>query len=266
MDRDGGNETKLVDMHGDDMYRIGFGWAPDGTRIVFSDRADERSTYDLSVVEVKTGEVTRLTEGGGDEEFPDWSPDGASVIYQSAGDIYEIEVEGGATTQLTDHRKSDFEPMWSPDGASIAFFSTRNDRSGSMGPYFWELYTMDADGENEDRLTRHQTRKNGASWSPDGSAIAYSSRCDDDLCLDDYDDNIYVVDVSSRERRRLTSNGQRPESNLSWSPDSRWIAFELVLRGGRTQDLGAVRVDGERTKRLTSTPDVTEVAPVWSPR
>ncbi len=267
MNRDGSDERKLADLHGrfgvSSSYRIGFDWSPDGTKLVFSDRVDKESTYDLYIVDVASGEVTQLTsDDQSDEEEPDWSPTDDVVAYHHAPkgdgipaegyDVYTVDVSDGTTTQLTDNEWWDYSPLWSPDGESIAFFSTRDDFHSEDGPYEWDLWLMDADGSNERRLTEQATRKMDATWSPDGESIAYESRCDDDYCGNDYDDNIYVVDVSSGKLRRVTTKGKRGEGWPSWSPDSRWIAFWVSLRGGREADIWAIRLKDGFVKDLSA--------------
>jgi serine/threonine-protein kinase len=45
-------------------------------------------------------------------------------------DIWTIDIERGLTTRLTQHPDVDHNPIWSPDGASVAFDSHRDSRRG----------------------------------------------------------------------------------------------------------------------------------------
>ena len=49
----------------------------------------------------------------------------------------------------------------------IAFSSVRDGN--------WEIYVMDADGQNQRRLTNHPAIDFQPSWSPDGQKIAFTS-------------------------------------------------------------------------------------------
>lgn len=85
-------------------------------------------------------------------------------------------------------------------------------------------------------------------WSPDGTQLAYTGNLD-----------IYVVDVSGGERRRLTHD-QYENYSPTWSPDGQWIAF-VGGRGGGT--IYAVRPDG--SGRYEADGDGTYNGPAWSP-
>src|SRR5262245_20949985 len=69
------------------------------------------------------------------------NPDGRSHLFT-------IDLASGSIAQLTSGRNHhDGNARWSPDGKKIAFISTR---SGN-----WDLYVMDADGTNVQRVTDH---------------------------------------------------------------------------------------------------------------
>ena len=66
-----------------------------------------------------------------------------------------------------------WEPSWSPDSKHIAFTSNRD---GNL-----EIYVMDVDGGNQQRLTNSgdvHIHNWEPSWSPDGRRIAFTSNRD----------------------------------------------------------------------------------------
>ncbi len=61
---------------------------------------------------------------------PQWSPDGARIVYSSHrgsqySNLYVLPVEGGEPYQLTFGAWDRFDPRWSPDGEWIAYVSNR---------------------------------------------------------------------------------------------------------------------------------------------
>ena len=80
-------------------------------------------------------------------------------------------VETGVVHQLTEGPNSDWLPAWSPDGQWIVYSS---DRTGKT-----ELWLMRADGTADRRLTNTWDRfaeMTTGGWTPDSSAIIYTSR------------------------------------------------------------------------------------------
>lgn len=73
--------------------------------------------------------------------------------------------------------------------------------------------------------------------------------------------NLYLLNPDGTNRRQLTSSGHI--SDAQFSPDGSRIAF---ARGqNRRTDLFVMRADGTGVTRLTTTPDVDENNPSWSP-
>ena len=92
----------------------------------------------------------------------------------------------------------------------IVFSTTRHHRS--------EIYVMDADGGNQERLTNNEASDVNPTWSPDQTKIAYVSN------LDGGGYQIYVMDAGGKGAIKLT-DGPRRKGYLDWSPDGEKIAF-----------------------------------------
>ena len=59
--------------------------------------------------------------------------------------------------------------------------------------------------------------------------------------------DLYMMDLSTRQYRKLTVNSPYSESWHSWSRDSRWIAFSSRRRDGRFTRTYLSYVDGDGT-------------------
>ncbi len=99
-----------------------------------------------------------------------WAPDGRSVVYAMAGELWRQAVEGdssGIAVQLTSGPGYAHQPEWSPDGRRIVYAVYLDDQV--------ELRQLDVP-----TLTTRTLLKNGAvnlepRWSPDGRRLAFVS-------------------------------------------------------------------------------------------
>src|SRR5258707_562858 len=108
-------------------------------------------------------------------------------------------------------------PTFSPDGTKIAFGWSGDPASGSKG---FDLYVKTIGRETVLRLTTHPSEFIGPAWSPDGAQIAFHRFAGPDTGL-------YVVPALGGAERKLRSTRivSGLSTPISWSPDSKWIAF-----------------------------------------
>lgn len=196
--------------------------SPDGTRVAVAASTLGGSGIYIAGLE---GEAPRLLVAGGSS--PTWMPDGSTILFSARGDLWTVavdvrtSVEPGITpnsslTRITDDREGERAARPSPDGNWIAFYSGR---AGAQ-----DLWITPASGEGTPRqLTRGSMASDdfrfAPAWSPDGSEIAYFSNR-----ADYWEDDIWIVDVSSGEERQL-SRGLMASSTPVWSPDGLRIAL-----------------------------------------
>ncbi len=127
--------------------------------------------------------LTQLTTDQGYEGEPTFSLDGETIAYVSDRtgnfDIYLKQVSGGPDINLTNNPADDLQPAFSPDGKQIAFVSSREGATDVLvyysprsAPVGGDIWVMSALGGSPRRVAR---LGNYPSWSPDGSAILYTS-------------------------------------------------------------------------------------------
>jgi dipeptidyl aminopeptidase/acylaminoacyl peptidase len=145
--------------------------------------------------------------------YPAYSPDMSRIAFASlhAGNsrrdrgIYTTDADGSNLTRLFDRPGSyDSAPNWSPDGERIAFESNLD---GDM-----EVYVMDANGSNVEKLTDNRIHDEGPSWSPDGRRMVFTRGASEFV-----DPDVYVMNVDGTGERRLTDAPNRDESP-DWQP------------------------------------------------
>jgi len=179
--------------------------------------------------------------------------DGGFVIVGGAG-----EVNRGFYTVLikTDKDGNVFEsdtPRPTSDGRSQGAIAFVSDRDGNG-----EIYLMNVDGGDQQRLT-HNTRWDGVpSWSPDGSQIAFYSH------LGRYRWAIQVMDAEGGNLRQLTDN-DACDGEPSWSPDGLRIAFTSDAEcTARSREVYVMNADGGDQRPLTQN-DADDFGAAWSP-
>ena len=104
---------------------------------------------------------------------------------------------------------------------------------------------MNADGENQQRLTHHPGIDGQPDWSPNGSQIAFASTRNADA---DQRLNIFVMDTDGGNVRQVTRMGFA--SRPYWSPDGKRILFGAVTDSGR--EVYMVDADGRNRWKVSS--------------
>jgi len=177
-------------------------WSPDGTKLVFSTEIDFE--YELVISDLNGDVITQLTDsskypGENLNWHPSWSPDGTEIIFSSNFkkgdfDIYKIRLdEPENIIQLTNLFSSvEWTPTWSPDGTEIIF-------SGNRGES-WDIYIMDANGENLRQLTSFEGSEIFPTWSPDGNWIAFGGDQNDRM-------EVFIMRKDGTDTRRIGWSG-----------------------------------------------------------
>ena len=96
----------------------------------------------------------------------------------------------------------------------------------------------------------------GASWSPDGKQIAFTSDIAGRF-------NLWKVSASGGWPIQLAQSDDRQYSAI-WSPDGKWIVYQQDRAGDELWDLYAIPSDGGEVVNLTNTPAIREQDPRWS--
>jgi Tol biopolymer transport system component len=187
---------------------------------------------------------TQLThDDHGHAAAPDFSPDGTRIVFQ--GDesgpmqIYVMDADGSDRQLMFDDPEAfDVLPQFSPDGTRVAF--TRCTFSGCT------IDVVGTDGTGLTQLTSSSWNAFNASWSPNGTRIAFDSNQDGLLSA------IWVMDANGGGQHRLTApelEGFDPD----WSPDGTSITFgDLCCQFGT--NVWSMTADGSGLKQLTHFP------------
>ena len=107
--------------------------------------------------------------------------------------------------------------------AKIVFTSSRDSTR--------EIYVMDDNGSDIQRLTDNQLFEKSPIWSPDGKQIAFTRDVDVDIKEKQFD--IILMDADGDNQRNLTDHPAQ-DGSPAWSPDGEHIAFTSD-RSGRNE-------------------------------
>jgi Ca2+-binding RTX toxin-like protein len=166
----------LTDDSGSGAFDSDPSWSPylpDGsTRIAFHRNGD---VWTVNPAALTKTQITN--EPTGSDSFPNWSPKGTRIAFQSNRnttafpntgndqEIYTIKAQLENTTtneprRLTDNTVRDESPAWSPEGSHIAFMSNRRDTNLEI----WVMSTLSDD--NAVRLTNNRGIDEYPDWQP----------------------------------------------------------------------------------------------------
>ena len=168
--------------------------------------------------------------------------------------IYRMALHRGIIAPFISTKNRLVQPDWSPDGRHIAYVDSTSAQL--------ELYIADADGRNQQLLTKLPTSSDyDPQWSPDGRFIVYSASTTADGNTHEID--VMLFDTRTQVKRRLTTTNIFREHMLSWSPDGTEIAFVLYSPDHHNSDIFGINVESGTIDGLISTADNDEY-PVWS--
>jgi TolB protein len=262
LDVDGTNLRRLTSAPANEYSPS---WSPARDAIVFrsapsSDPA-QQGPSDIAVVRIADLTVRFLTHDAQLGNWsPAWSPTGEWIAYYSGGPdgpgLYLIHPDGSGRHLILE---GDAEyPSWSPDSRRIVFMSLGFPAGSSSNDY--DLYVVDVDGRNLQRLTNRPGEDGWPAWSNGGDRIVYTHRDSENA-----PDQLHVMDADGSGDVAITSTDDGlGYSSPSWSPSDTYIAFSAYGQGEEASSAGGMFVmhpDG--TNRLQVLGD--GVGPVWQP-
>ena len=218
---DGTEDRRLVERNGGS----GLAWTPDGRSLVYAELQVHRTFSvfgDLSVVDVATGEVRRLTRGVRAYD-PDVSPDGRRVVFaRKMGDrseLFTVGLDGEGLAPLTASAEGVewSGPRWSPSGDAIV--------ASRLVPGGWlDLVRVEPGTGAALQLTHDRAKDVEPAWTPDGEAVVFRSDRDGVS-------NLHALRLADRSIVRLT-NVLGGAFQPSVSPDGQSVAYSSYSSGG----------------------------------
>jgi dipeptidyl aminopeptidase/acylaminoacyl peptidase len=254
-------------------------------------------TSQLYLMRPDGGEARKITDARDGVTTYAFSKDGQWLVYRSGiaaqEQLFAVSVaslvagDSARPVQITRHPSG--VGLWrlSPDSKRI-YFATADTvdpdaklrlekrfdvRIRNMETPVSSLWALDLDTKRTTRLTRDSSYSVGdLTISPDGKWIGYhgisANRYDRNIIEQEGNADLYLLELATGQTERLTKNTDIAESTLSFSPDSRRIAFsapdDFTYMHNRRVYLRDVATKGGPFKKLGGAFDGDVTVGFWS--
>lgn len=176
------------------------------------------------------------------------SPDGDRVALTSRGRVFVAPVRGGRFVRAT--RKDSVryrDATFAADGKSLLALS---DETGELE---WVRLPVNGVGNDEPLTRRSRILRFRGYPSPDGKWLAW----------DDNNRDLWVMQLASGEMRKVSENREGIGA-MAWSPDGRWLAYQMTALNS-FQQVKIYGVESGRSTALT-TDRTNSFSPAWDPK
>lgn len=232
-------------------------WSPDGEKMVFaSDRDGDFEIY----LRLDNGDIRQLTHNTANDIHPSWSSDGQHILFSSNMNgsyfqIFTIHIDGTNLHQVTNVSGNNvLSPAYSPDGNRIAFM-----RSSVLTPtcgWNWDIWTMNADGSSQQRVTTQLGADLYPSWSPDGQFILYA-----ECGVFDLDFDLHRANTITGQTQYVMGSFLTNEWGGVYSPNNQYIAYSQKVSGPADIHIYSL-AQGTVVANLSDNP-ADDLAPHW---
>ena len=176
------------------------------------------------------------------------APDGGSAVFTSRGEVFTLpSAKTGRTVKIAGDSGVRYrEATFMPDGKSILTISTESGETE-----FWK-YPANGIGKPEKLTSDSKVQRNEGDVSPDGKWIAHT----------DKDQQLWLLEVATKKDKRIAQSMEGDFNNLTWSPDSRWLAYVETAANTFSQ-IKVLNVESGAIQPLTSD-RFNSASPAWS--
>jgi len=194
-------------------------WSPDGGCIAYT--SDRDGSWNIYILNVKTGESARLTKHPAKDMSPVWLPPGRCLIFLSYRGkqpdlwMYDFEIDG--FYQLTSDSALEEQVTFTQDGSRIAYLSRHRD--GTV-----DIKVMDVEDQLAITLVSKLEEVTSVCIAPNGRKVCYTTPAGLHIA------NVPIAHLPVR-KQLVVRGGESPITHAVWSPDGKNILFQRDGKG-----------------------------------
>ena len=178
------------------------------------------------------------------------APDGSSAVFTARGEVFTLAPKDARIAKIAGESQTRFrDARFLPDGKSILTISTQTGET--------EFWKYPANGQVTSESKPEQ-------WTNDGKVLRWDGISSPDghyLAHYDKDQQLWVLDTKTKQNKLIAQSMHGDYSDLSWSPDSRWLTFVESASNQFSQikilDVASGKVDILTSDRFNS------MNPIW---
>jgi tricorn protease len=175
------------------------------------------------------------------------APDGSAAVFTARGEVFTLPVDSGRIVKVAGDSGVRYrEARYMPDGKSIIALST-----GSGETEFWK-YPANGAGSPEQWTNDSKVLRWEGIPSPDGKWLAHR----------DKDQQLWLYDITTKQQKRIAQSMEDDFQDLTWSPDSQWLAY-VETPHNSFQQIKVVNAKTGLIQEITSD-RYNSVSPSWS--
>jgi len=219
-------------------------------QLLFS--AEENKVFNIYIINGDGTGLKQLTDDEGSDMLPKWLPDASGFIFESdrKGKQFQAFLFSFSDSLYQQVGNFNFEvrsPSISVDN-DIVFVSNKDNAK--------QIYKMDLNGNNLQKLTNTTYDDVYPVWSPDALFIAFQT------FRHDKQTDIYLCDRSGTNLVRVTKDNAF-DYMPNWSPNGKELIYSSTEAGNL--DIFTIKTnDKGKPKNISNTPDINEMMPVFS--